>query len=275
MRSPARTRPRRGRRVRRARLGRAHLVLLRELAPDLGFALAGLIHVNHGLRGAESDADEAFCRALADRLDAADRRRPRRRRARARERAPVDRSRGARRALRVLRAGGRATSARRVVATGHTARRPGRDRAAAAAARRRHAAASRHPRAARASTSGRCSTCRRADLRRYLARARRAVPRGRLERRSPRSRATASGTICFPSSKTSRPAASARWRRARRAGGRRRGVSGSGRQSKAARSLVLSDGAGVQLKVEATGRPAACPGPAGRPPSRSKRPRRA
>jgi tRNA(Ile)-lysidine synthase len=46
----------------------ALVFLLREVAPDLGFTLAGLVHVNHLLRGAESDADEAFVRALADRL---------------------------------------------------------------------------------------------------------------------------------------------------------------------------------------------------------------
>jgi len=42
--------------------------LLHALAPDTGLELAGLVHVNHQLRGAESDADEAFCRALAARL---------------------------------------------------------------------------------------------------------------------------------------------------------------------------------------------------------------
>jgi tRNA(Ile)-lysidine synthase len=43
-------------------------LLLRDLAPQLGAAVAGLIHVNHGLRGADADADESFCRALATRL---------------------------------------------------------------------------------------------------------------------------------------------------------------------------------------------------------------
>jgi tRNA(Ile)-lysidine synthase len=42
--------------------------ILRAIAPEFGASFAGLIHVNHGLRGAESDADEAFCRELAERL---------------------------------------------------------------------------------------------------------------------------------------------------------------------------------------------------------------
>ena len=36
--------------------------------PAPAFTFVGLIHVNHALRGAESDADEAFCRDLARRL---------------------------------------------------------------------------------------------------------------------------------------------------------------------------------------------------------------
>jgi tRNA(Ile)-lysidine synthase len=42
--------------------------LLRELEPRGGWRLAGLIHVNHALRGAESDEDERFCVDLAARL---------------------------------------------------------------------------------------------------------------------------------------------------------------------------------------------------------------
>ena len=46
----------------------ALLLLLLEVAGDSGFAVAGVAHVNHGLRGAQSARDEAFCRALAARL---------------------------------------------------------------------------------------------------------------------------------------------------------------------------------------------------------------
>jgi tRNA(Ile)-lysidine synthase len=46
----------------------ALVYLLREAAPRLGIGLAGLAHFNHLLRGGASDADEQFCRALADRL---------------------------------------------------------------------------------------------------------------------------------------------------------------------------------------------------------------
>ncbi len=43
------------------------LYALRELAPDWGIALS-VLHLDHGLRGAESDADAEFVRGLADRL---------------------------------------------------------------------------------------------------------------------------------------------------------------------------------------------------------------
>ena len=45
----------------------ALLFLLRELAPNGKFAIAGLAHLNHGLRPS-ADRDEMFCRELADRL---------------------------------------------------------------------------------------------------------------------------------------------------------------------------------------------------------------
>jgi tRNA(Ile)-lysidine synthase len=39
--------------------------LLHLLSGECRFTLAGVAHLNHGLRGEESEADEAFCRALA------------------------------------------------------------------------------------------------------------------------------------------------------------------------------------------------------------------
>jgi tRNA(Ile)-lysidine synthase len=46
----------------------ALLHLIREIAADGDFELAGAAHLNHLLRGAASDEDEAFCRGLAARL---------------------------------------------------------------------------------------------------------------------------------------------------------------------------------------------------------------
>lgn len=46
----------------------AMLRLLRDLEPKGEFALAGVAHFNHRLRGEDSDADEEFCRALASSL---------------------------------------------------------------------------------------------------------------------------------------------------------------------------------------------------------------
>jgi tRNA(Ile)-lysidine synthase len=43
----------------------ALLCLLQELAGSAPWTLAGVIHVHHGLRGAEADADASFCRELA------------------------------------------------------------------------------------------------------------------------------------------------------------------------------------------------------------------
>jgi tRNA(Ile)-lysidine synthase len=42
--------------------------LMQELGVGHNWTPAGIIHVNHQLRGEESEADDAFCRALADRL---------------------------------------------------------------------------------------------------------------------------------------------------------------------------------------------------------------
>jgi tRNA(Ile)-lysidine synthase len=66
-----------GDRVAIAVSGGADSVALAWLMHDLqasgeaGFGLAGLVHLNHGLRGAESDRDEAFVCALGERLELA------------------------------------------------------------------------------------------------------------------------------------------------------------------------------------------------------------
>src|SRR5690348_12083263 len=46
----------------------AMLFLLRQLPAAGALTLAGVAHLNHQLRGAAADADEAFCAALAARL---------------------------------------------------------------------------------------------------------------------------------------------------------------------------------------------------------------
>src|SRR5690348_2917000 len=46
----------------------ALLFLLRDIAGADGVDVAGALHLNHQLRGADADADEAFCRELADAL---------------------------------------------------------------------------------------------------------------------------------------------------------------------------------------------------------------
>mgnify|MGYP006268982595 CR=1 FL=1 len=46
----------------------ALLFILRELANRGEIVLAGLAHLNHHIRGAEAEADAAFCRALAERI---------------------------------------------------------------------------------------------------------------------------------------------------------------------------------------------------------------
>ena len=43
--------------------------VLRDLAAKGEIVFAGIAHLNHHIRGADADADAAFCRALADRLD--------------------------------------------------------------------------------------------------------------------------------------------------------------------------------------------------------------
>ena len=151
-------------------------------------------HFNHQLRGAEADADEAFCRALARALGAAvrGRARPTCARWRARE--------GARSRTRRAPRGTRFSTGRAdrlgadAIAVGHSRRRSGGDVPAAVDARRRAARAGRRSGRGPAASSGRCSTLPRADLRALRGRARSAISRGRHERRRRAFRATGSAT---------------------------------------------------------------------------------
>src|SRR5689334_15781947 len=49
----------------------ALLLILKALEADGTLTVAGAAHLNHQLRGADADADEAFCAALAARLGVA------------------------------------------------------------------------------------------------------------------------------------------------------------------------------------------------------------
>ena len=159
----------------------ALVCLLRDVARrGSGSSWSGLAHFNHMLRGAASDEDERFCRDLADRFALAVRRRSRRR---ARRR----RGGGARRSR--MRDGASATSSstgrgRGVGATSRRrrphARRPGRDAAAEPASRRGHAGLGGMPRQPRDDRAA-AARLRAPGAGRVARRARRAVPRGRVE----------------------------------------------------------------------------------------------
>lgn len=63
--------PESGRRIGVALSGGADSTALFLLLAEHGGYTVSVVHVNHGLRGAESDADEAFCRNLAERFSVA------------------------------------------------------------------------------------------------------------------------------------------------------------------------------------------------------------
>ena len=123
----------------------ALLGLLRELHARGDVVLAGAAHLNHQLRGAAADADEAFCRDLAGRLGVpfVSERADVAAAAREQRRSLEDAARAARYAF-LERARGRARRRRR--RDGAHPRRPGRDVPPAHPPRRRHARAVRHPR---------------------------------------------------------------------------------------------------------------------------------
>ena len=171
-------------------------------------------HVHHGLRGAEADADLAFVATLSHALGVPFVVHARRRRRRATAARP--RRARARCATQALE---RAARAARLRAHRDRAppRRPGRDGAAARGARHRPRRARGDPR--RASTAGgccdRCSDCRRAELRRYLAERGLAFREDASNARRSASRATACAPRCCPRSSRSIRARARAWPRSR------------------------------------------------------------
>jgi len=236
----------------------ALVFLLREVAPDLGFTLAGLVHVNHMLRGAESDADEAFVRALAGRLalPCVDGRADVAARAREARQSIEAAARGAR--YEIFERAARELNATRV-ATGHTLD----DQAETVLLRLLRGAGNRGLsgiRVRRGTYIRPLLECRRSDLRRYLL-ARDEPFRedaSNFDRRIPRNRVRHD---LIPVVEDLAPGGiRALGRAAEWAADDEAFLEGEAIES--ARSHVLSDGAGVQLKVE---------GLAGLPPALARR----
>ncbi len=140
------------------------LFLLRELAARGELVLAGLAHLHHHIRGADADADAAFCRELAARLEiAGGDRRCRCARLRRNAMACRSRSRAARRGSVSTREALTTVDAARV-AVAHTRDDQAETVLLAVDAGSRHGGSCRHGAASRPGGASRCSTPRAASF---------------------------------------------------------------------------------------------------------------